>query len=205
MSSKLKAPPKYLCFLDFEATCEDGATMPNEIIEFPMIMARAAAGGRLEYLGEFHQYVKPVTNPVLTDFCKNLTGIQQETVDAAQPLSVVLPQAAAWVEEVTGNEGSEVAFVTCGAWDINKCLPQDCASKGLAVPATFKCFINIKDAVKRRGVEVRHMGELLGAFGLEFEGHPHSGIDDTRNIARAAEAFLKRGWQFEAKDVRRAK
>ena len=34
------------------------------------------------------------------------------------------------------------------------------------------------------------LSEMLGTLGMQFEGRPHSGMDDTRNIARIAMRML---------------
>ncbi|KAF9434433.1 hypothetical protein BGZ76_008029 [Entomortierella beljakovae] len=80
----------YLCF-DVEATCEEGFSFefPNEVIEFPVVLMD---GSTFEIVDEFHSYVRPVHRPILSDFCKSLTGITQETVDAAPIFTEVLEQ-----------------------------------------------------------------------------------------------------------------
>ncbi|KAF9101463.1 hypothetical protein BGX27_011479 [Mortierella sp. AM989] len=78
----------YLCF-DVEATCEQGYSFefPNEVIEFPVVLMD---GSTFEVVDEFHSYVRPTNRPILSDFCKNLTGISQETVDEAPTFTEVL-------------------------------------------------------------------------------------------------------------------
>jgi inhibitor of KinA sporulation pathway (predicted exonuclease) len=75
-------PPKpvqkhleYLLILDFEATC--GGTIQDEeqeIIEFPTLLYNLQKN---EVQALFHEYVKPVRHPALTNFCTGLTGIKQ--------------------------------------------------------------------------------------------------------------------------------
>jgi len=65
----------YFCVLDFEATCDDVKRLSHqEIIEFPVVVVDART---FEVAAEFHKYVRPVWNPILTKFCTELTGIQQ--------------------------------------------------------------------------------------------------------------------------------
>jgi inhibitor of KinA sporulation pathway (predicted exonuclease) len=74
-SQPIRKHLKYLLILDFEATC--GGTIQNgerEIIEFPTLLYNLRSN---EVQAQFHEYVKPVRHPGLTDFCSNLTGIQQ--------------------------------------------------------------------------------------------------------------------------------
>ena len=69
---------RYLLILDFEATCgKSGSGFPldqMEIIEFPTIVYDLQEG---KEVGRFHEYVRPVIRPQLTEFCIELTGITQ--------------------------------------------------------------------------------------------------------------------------------
>ena len=72
MASKLR----YLLVLDFEATCGEGGFPQDqaEIIEFPTIVYDLREKKEVE---RFHEYVRPVIRPQLTEFCTQLTGITQ--------------------------------------------------------------------------------------------------------------------------------
>ena len=48
---------------------------PHEIIEFPAVLVDLTTGERV---ATFHSFVRPRINPILSDFCKKLTGISQE-------------------------------------------------------------------------------------------------------------------------------
>lgn len=67
---------EYICVLDFEATCDDITKM----IEFPSVLLKwdQSLGN---YVGkcQFQQFCKPKIYPNLTKFCKELTGIQEQT------------------------------------------------------------------------------------------------------------------------------
>lgn len=73
----------YLIVVDFEATCEetpkDFKHRPirsdrPEIIQFPAVLVDV----RNEMIVDcFDSYVRPVEKPILSEFCKNLTGITQ--------------------------------------------------------------------------------------------------------------------------------
>lgn len=65
----------YFVVIDFEATCDKGKNPhPQEIIEFPSVIVSSVTG-QLEAC--FQTYVRPTCNQVLSEFCKDLTGIQQ--------------------------------------------------------------------------------------------------------------------------------
>ena len=68
----LRRSVRYLLVLDFEATCSKGSQPhPQEIIEFPCIKVNTE---NMKIESTFHQYVRPESHPVLTDFCTQLTG-----------------------------------------------------------------------------------------------------------------------------------
>ncbi|GJJ70550.1 3'-5' exoribonuclease 1 [Entomortierella parvispora] len=85
----------YLCF-DVEATCEKGFSFefPNEVIEFPVVLLD---GSTLEVVDEFQSYVRPTYRPTLSEFCVELTGIQQETIDAAPTFTEMLILFDEWL------------------------------------------------------------------------------------------------------------
>lgn len=65
----------YFVVIDFEATCDkERNPHPQEIIEFPSVIVSSVTG-QLEAC--FQTYVRPTCNQLLSDFCKDLTGIQQ--------------------------------------------------------------------------------------------------------------------------------
>lgn len=66
---------QYFVVIDFEATCDkEKNPHPQEIIEFPSVIVSSTTG-QLEAC--FQTYVRPTCNQLLSDFCKDLTGIQQ--------------------------------------------------------------------------------------------------------------------------------
>lgn len=69
---------QYFVVIDFEATCDkEKNPHPQEIIEFPSVLVNSMTGQLEDY---FQLYVRPSHNQLLTDFCKELTGIQQTQV-----------------------------------------------------------------------------------------------------------------------------
>jgi len=199
-------PVKYLLILDFEATCdqaEENTTNvrfgPPEIIEFPTIIFNVDAR-KVE--GEFHTYVKPQVNPILTKFCTQLTGIQQNWVDQAPILIDVLKRHDIWLHEngflVNGQVTEKsFAYVTCGDWDLKQMLPGQCDRLKYKRHHYFWQWINIKFIFQRvTGISGKGMAQMLQVLKLSLEGKHHSGIDDCRNITKIAHALIERGGVF---------
>jgi inhibitor of KinA sporulation pathway (predicted exonuclease) len=82
--------------IDFEATCwTDGINHnDNEIIEIGAVMVQD-----FKKIGEFGSFVKPVRNPILSDFCTRLTSITQVDVDKAANFVEVLFSLAIFVKQ----------------------------------------------------------------------------------------------------------
>jgi len=87
--------------IDFEATCFDIPTHKKrklqEIIEFPAVLLNLETG-IIE--SEFHQYVRPVEIPILSDYCTNLTGISQEMVQEAKTIQEVMEEFRIWIKQI---------------------------------------------------------------------------------------------------------
>lgn len=180
---------KYICVLDFEATCWDETSVHNknksqvEIIEFPSILYKLE-NNKLEKISEFHEYVKPIINPVLSDFCTKLTGIKQETVDKASTFPGVFNRHYKWLQ-TNVTELDNLSFLTCGMWDLKIQLPRELNNKKLKNKEAYAYFINIKDEFEYfYKTKANGMAGMLKYLKMPLLGKHHSGKDDTFNISR---------------------
>ncbi|CAN6171937.1 unnamed protein product [Urochloa humidicola] len=131
----------YFVVIDFDATCEkDSRIYPQEIIEFPAVLVDAATG---DLISSFRTYVKPRHHPVLTEFCTKLTGIKQEQVDSGVELAKALAMHDAWLA-AAGVAKNRLAVVTWGDWDCKTMLDFECTFKGIAKPAYFDRWVNLR-------------------------------------------------------------
>jgi len=189
---------KYICVLDFEATCDSNKSNFDksqiEIIEFPSLLYKLdSTNKKLEKIGEFHEYVKPVMHPILSDFCTQLTGIKQETINKADIFENVFKRHFLWLKSNVKNF-DEFTFLTCGAWDLKIQLPPELNNKKIKNKEEYKYFINIKDEFeyfyKRK---IGGMDQMLNYMKLTLDGHHHSGIDDCRNISKILNKMVNDG------------
>jgi 3'-5' exoribonuclease 1 len=189
----MRNEPHFYAVIDFECTCwenDDPRKEAHEIIEFPVIFMNSRT---LEVEYEFHEFVRPTESPVLTPFCTELTGITQATVDAAMHLEAVLHKLEEFMKSY-----KILSFMPCtdGPWDFSKFLMPELERKKLPIPAWTKKYLDVRREFQFRFNLPRWVGvsEMLGIIGTEFEGRPHSGLDDARNIARIVRAIHnKRG------------
>ncbi|HLP89455.1 MAG TPA: 3'-5' exonuclease [Nostocaceae cyanobacterium] len=170
--------PKYFLIVDLEATCCNQNTFPRhemEIIEIGAVMLNSQTW---EIESEFQQFIQPVRNPKLTDFCKNLTSITQQNVDSAPLFAEVITKFSAWKNTFTDH-----VFCSWGNYD-KKQFIQDCNYHKIPYPFDEN-HINIKSEFSEfLGVKSKYgMAEALNILGIELKGTHHRGIDDARNIA----------------------
>ncbi len=104
---------------EFEATCE--STLAN----FPTIFAYNFHMRLLNFSPFLLSTCNAPAIRTLTDLCKDLTGIQQETVDAAPPFPKVLRSLEEWTFARTwylGTEKTSFAIV-CDNYAIRPSMP----------------------------------------------------------------------------------
>jgi ERI1 exoribonuclease 2 len=186
----MPSPFDHIVVLDFEATCNNGPPpAPQEIIEFPSVLLSLADHAVVD---EFSSFVRPVHHPQLTDFCRELTGIEQADVDAAPAFLDVLAAHQSWL---ASHHLETFLFVSAGDWDFVTMLPNQCATAGVPVPHAYRRWCNIKAPFTATIHRAKSSGmtSMLRALGLELEGRHHRGIDDSRNIARIVLALHDRG------------
>ncbi|MGL4463994.1 MAG: exonuclease domain-containing protein [Planctomycetia bacterium] len=183
--------------VDLEATCWSGRfdRLRMEVIEIGAVRL-PKAGGPPD--GEFARFVRPLVEPTLSDYCRTLTSIRQEDVDAAPLFAAVMPELAAWAEAGAFGATAGRPFVFCswGAFDKRQ-LELDCRRHGLTPPDWLGRHLNLKDLfAKHHGVQPCGMAEALQTVGMPLVGTHHRAVDDARNIARLAALLLPR-WEVE--------
>lgn len=174
----------YFLVLDFEANNDKGNRYAvKEIIEFPVLKVNAET---LQTESEFHTYVQPTAYPEINPFITELCGITQDMVDGKPLLPDVLKQFHEWMKRERLLEGGvKFCFVTCGDWDLKTALPTNCDYLKLQYPDYLKRWVNIKVCFQgTMGMKGGGMDSMLRNLGLTLDGRHHSGIDDSRNIAK---------------------
>ena len=168
-----------LVIVDLEATCCNQGTVPRhemEIIEIGAVEVEPRTG---EIRSEYQSFVRPVRHPTLTSFCLDLTSISQEDVETAMTFPDVMSDFRSWLTEI-----SLYDFCSWGMYDRIQ-FEQDCRYHKVGYP-----FIGIHRNLKVEfseaiGVPKKFgVGGALQKLGMSFDGTPHRGIDDARNIAK---------------------
>jgi len=169
--------------IDLEATCwqENSDISRMEIIEIGAVML-ASETGPVE--SEFKSFIRPTQEPLLSDFCKRLTGIEQQWIDGAETFPFVLTQFTAWAGS------APCLFCSWGDYD-RKQFEVEFLRHKLQRPDLFSRHINLKKSfAELKGIRPSGMKKALQLSGLPLEGAHHRAIDDAKNIARLAMLIL---------------
>lgn len=174
---------KYIVY-DLEATCwenEEKEKSEMEIIEIGAVKLSKD----YEILEKFKVVIKPEKNPILSDFCKSLTGISQEEVDNG----ITLREAIERFKEFIGED--EFRLGSWGAFD-KFIIIRECSEKDIE-HSFINHHFNLKYAFARK-VYKKPMGleKALKFSKLRFEGNLHRALDDsinTANIVRVHRLF----------------
>jgi len=169
--------------IDLEATCWDDN---SELDRMEIIEIGAVLLDEKHHLpkSDFSCFVRPSREPVLSEFCKQLTGIKQSQVDRAK----TFPNAFAGFLNWTG----EADLIMCSWGDYDrKHLLLECQRHGIQVPGWLDRHINLKaEFAAGRGIRQCGMKKALQIMGLPLKGSHHRALDDAKNIAELANFIL---------------
>lgn len=175
--------------LDLEATCWQGNKMgrQQEIIE----IGAYQINGYGDWIDDFQAFVKPIQNPRLSTYCKDLTGITQEQINRAKTFDRIFQLFEEWVHELDGPK----TLCTWGAMDlpfiIADCHLHDVDYSFLPANIDLK---NQYAQIKKLNREVG-LAKALEFNDIDFEGSKHRAIDDAYNTSKLFLKYLDQ-WQY---------
>src|SRR3989338_4653546 len=183
--------PKEVVIFDTEYTSWEGAMArnwsgPNEYREIVQIGAIRVETNTLEFteLDSLMWYGKPIKNPILSDYFKDLTGISQEIVEEeGTSLSEAVQKFYDWTDGAT-----------CFSWGLDgKDIEDNCALINIPFPFAEGQCKNMKDIFVEQGIKTEgYMSStLVEAFGIKKIRRGHDGLDDARTIADALRLLAK--------------
>ena len=176
----------YIIF-DLEATCDENKHFNKEIIEIGAVKITKPLVSHYIEETTFSAFVKPVDNPILTEFCKNLTSIEQLDVDTAKFFPNVISDFIEWM-------GTDYILCSWGFYDRfqlikdlhNHRLQSDWVNQHISLKHQFADIYDMKPC---------SMKKALNIMNVPLNGTHHRGIDDAKNISKI---FLKlfTKWNF---------
>lgn len=193
----MKNAKEYYIVLDFEANCSSKEDQDHEIIEFPMILIKESTG---EMIDQFHQYVKPLTQKHISPFIQELTHITDQQINEK---GITWDQCLTLIDQWFSKNNLTtdiVTVITCGDWDLNTMLPRQLKLSRTVLSYNsyqiLSTWLNIKKPFKKWCQWKEKSCSFINMMihlDLEIEGHHHSGIDDSKNIAKIARELSKLG------------
>ena len=174
---------------DLEATCwkDSFSPYPQEIIEIGACKL-SPYGVVIE---TFSSLIIPSRSPVLSQYCKSLTGIQQNEIDRAKSFKVVMHDFENWATD----SSSQLSYFSWGAKDYNL-LRDDSQYNNIELEWLEDIYDlkqqygDIKGLKKPIGLD-----KVLEVEGIEFEGTKHRAVPDAKNLTKLFFKYLDR-WQY---------
>jgi inhibitor of KinA sporulation pathway (predicted exonuclease) len=174
--------------LDLEATCDKhDKAFKNETIEIGAVKLTAVPTSSCFEQSYFNAFVKPIVNPILTPFCKELTTISQEQVDTALAFKEVIEDFKSFI-------GSDYLLCSWGFYDKHQFI------KDLTLHKLDTGWVLPHISLKHQFAQITNrvpcgMNKALRYLNLPLHGVHHRGIDDAINITQI---FLKMfaSWDF---------
>lgn len=149
-----------------------GADEYKEVVQIGAVRIDAAAG--FAERAAFSAVVRPILNPVLSDYFVDLTGISNDDLARdGRDLAAALGDFAAFVG------GAPV--LSHGRDDI--VIAEDCALKDIADPFADHDWRNVAPVIRAVTGRKLQSGELPAQFGLRNEGAAHDALADARALA----------------------
>lgn len=164
--------------IDLEATCwnPNSVQYEQEIIEIGAVYLDSF----LTPVRQFSKLVRPVKNPQISLYCKQLTGLQQIDLDKAKDFKYVVDAFLDWSSHQENNS----VFYTWGSKDLIL-IKDDCRNHRMDCD-----WINGLVDLKPQYAKIKNLPKPVGLDkalkieNIEFEGGRHRALPDATNLAK---------------------
>ena len=190
-TTETSCPTRFLLILRMETSEET----PAEILELAAIVYDNDS--RTE-INEFHEYIKPVRHPMLSEATAKSTGVRQEQVDGTPEFEVVWKRFAVWMAQ--HNYDSSVTLVSYGTDVLQRVLPLqlDMCGTRPVWPGYMRRWVNIQDVCLDHTGFTGGLSQMMRQLRVARVEESGQGMDTCRHIAALAHALLESGagWRF---------
>jgi 3'-5' exoribonuclease 1 len=177
------AGERRIVVVDVEATCWTKGVFSRKKETIEIGAVKVLFGRAASKWPEFQTFVRPQRLPRLSSFCRELTGITQENVDAAPTFPEALRLFLDWSQPL-----ERVVLATWSRYDLWQ-LDLDLEAHGL--PKLAFPFIDVKKLAART-VGAKSFEQAARQLTPESGDMPrHRAIADARRTARIVERLLK--------------
>lgn len=167
---------------DLEATCWENP--PPDYVQETIEIGAYKINQFGEIRGKFNRFVKPLAHPVLSQFCRQLTGIEQSDVNRAKMFPDVIEEFWNWgrIEE------EDYLLCSWGSFD-RKMFVADSRMHRLDTDWAER-HINLKEQYRlmKRMKSGPGLRKAIEMENILFTGQHHRAISDAENLVKL---FLK--------------
>lgn len=181
--------PKNIAIFDLECTTWEGAAArnwsgPGEHRELVQLGAALVETSDFTELASRTWLVRPLRNPVLSQYFIDLTHITQESVDKkGVDFLTFLQQFSHACAKFFKYElycfDSRVDGSRLFDRDV---LVENCDLYGVEFPFDLERFHNVNEIFHKHGVAVKQSGSAPEAFGIKIPARPHNALNDVRGL-----------------------
>ena len=159
---------------------------PGEYKEIVQIGAITINVNTLEELSSLSVLIRPVLNPVLSDYFTRLTGISNALLIEK---GVEFAEGAARFSAFVGS-----AKTFCYGRD-DLIIAENAKNLGLGAQWQLPASTNLRYWLEKVGVPVAgvHSGELAAHVGAASQGRAHDAVTDSRSLAEAVRFLVAKG------------
>jgi inhibitor of KinA sporulation pathway (predicted exonuclease) len=187
--------PREIVIFDLECTTWEGAAQrnwsgPGEHRELVQLGAALVETNNFREVENLKLVVKPVFNPVLSQYFVDLTGITQEMVDVC---GLDFPHFMRIFVKWCGTRGL-YCFDKIGERIFDRdVLVENCRLHDMEFPFEPDAFNNINYLFFQNGYEVKQSGQAPLAFGEIPPARSHDALNDVRGLIRGLQLLKERG------------
>ncbi len=164
--------------LDLEATCWENERYPDnqEIIEIGAILLDS----NYNVLDTFEEFIRPVKNPELSDYCRTLTNITQSDVEKSYTFEKVYRNFVRWVSD----RSSVVRVYSWGDFDkkLMKKQHEEFFDSNFDFEDWKDLSASFREVFKRK--RKYGMKKAMRFLNLEMTGQHHRALPDAVNAAK---------------------
>ena len=190
---------QYVLFLDTEFTCWENSQrdswpdpdFPAEILQIGIAVYDNTTKNTVS---EYVSFVQPVLNRELSDYCKNLLRLSQQTIDQACSLPVIVTE----IENYLLDYKPENCCLCSFGPDLIR-ISGDTARQNLPDPFDAFSWLDLYSEATRilsvapeRGSEREGVKQRLG---LRESTNRHDALDDARDVKLILDALCRMHWK----------
>lgn len=184
--------PGKIVIFDTECTTWEGAVQrnwsgPGEYRELIQLGAALVETNCFTELSSLKMLVRPRFNDVLSQYCLDLTGINQKELDKGIDFPACLRVFSMWCREYELYSFDKAAD---RIFD-QEVLIENCDLYGLAFPFEPERFCNINEVFTRHGISIQQSGMASAAFGVEPKLSSHDALNDVRGLIEGLRLLKK--------------